>query len=128
MAYQFMKNIKPEKLNLDTNQAGFSELFVKSKDKHGVILLEDVVKMDLLDQYAENVIEYTSRFNCANSLSYAPANITGKYVVYPSYGDFPDAYFLRSYGKWWVERAAYQKEYMLQDLDPLSAEDYITIQ
>lgn len=105
-----------------------------------------MTKMHPVDQFACKLVNYTSRFNYTQSQSYAPQNITGRYVIYPSYGDFPDTYFLvcinstktvlidfsyynfqRSYGKWWINRVAHQIDYMPQDKDPLAAEDYITV-
>ncbi|RZC40330.1 F-box/LRR-repeat protein 4, partial [Asbolus verrucosus] len=83
--------------------------------------------MTNLEQYVESVINYTSKYNISFSISYAPENLVGKYVKYPSYGDFAETYILRSYGTWWKESEAYQQEYMPQEVDPLGAEDYITL-
>ncbi|XP_044272670.1 F-box/LRR-repeat protein 4-like isoform X2 [Tribolium madens] len=83
--------------------------------------------MNTWEQYAEKVINFTSRYNISFSISYAPDNLVGKYSKYPSYGDFPETYSLRSYGKWWKESEAHQREYMPQESDPLGAEDYVTL-
>ncbi|KAJ8923007.1 hypothetical protein NQ315_001555 [Exocentrus adspersus] len=90
--------------------------------------IETMLKMSHLEQYVSRVVNCTSRYNNSNSYSYAPINLVGKYVKYPSYGDFPEAYFLRSYGKWWKKSEAYQSEYRPQDLDRLGAEDYVTLE
>lgn len=60
-----------------------------------IVLIEKLLKrMVHLEQYVEKVIDYTSRFNNSNSIFFAPLNISGKYLKYPSYGDFPEAYCL----------------------------------
>lgn len=58
--------------------------------------IETRLKMSHLEQYVFRIVNYTSRYNNSNSYSYAPINLVGKYVKYPSYGDFPEAYFLVS--------------------------------
>lgn len=52
--------------------------------------------MQRLDQWAERVVNYTSKYNTELSVSYSPENVVGKYEKYPSYGDFPETYFLVS--------------------------------
>ncbi|XP_018566119.1 F-box/LRR-repeat protein 4 [Anoplophora glabripennis] len=90
--------------------------------------IETRLKMSHLEQYVFRVVNYTSRYNNSNSYSYAPINLVGKYVKYPSYGDFPEAYFLRSYGTWWKKSEGHQADYRPQDFDHLGAEDYITLE
>lgn len=50
--------------------------------------------MIFIEQFAETVLEYSSKYNSVMSISYAPENIPGKPVRYPNYGDFPDTYIL----------------------------------
>lgn len=50
--------------------------------------------MTFIEQYAESVLEYSSKYNSVMSISYAPENVTGKANRYPNYGDFPDTYIL----------------------------------
>ncbi|KAG5864732.1 hypothetical protein JTB14_034045 [Gonioctena quinquepunctata] len=89
--------------------------------------IENISKMGQWEYYVDAVIDYTSRYNYSNSYYYAPSNLVGKYEKYPLYGDFPEAYCLRSYGKWWGKSEGYQSNYRMQDFDPLGAEDYITL-
>lgn len=56
--------------------------------------LEDNYK--LTEYYVESVLDYTSRYNSPSSIGYAPENLVGKALRYPSYGDFPDTYTLVS--------------------------------
>lgn len=53
-------------------------------------------QMYFIEQFAESVIDYTSRYNNTVSVSYAPENIIGKPTKYPCYGDFPETYMLVS--------------------------------
>ncbi|XP_050296044.1 F-box/LRR-repeat protein 4 isoform X1 [Anthonomus grandis grandis] len=99
-----------------------------SSRETNIIPIEEVFKMRYLEQYVQTVVNYSSRYNNQCSYSYAPINLVGKYVKYPCYGDFPETYFLRSYGKWWKTSKASQKEYRPQDFDLLAAEDYVTLE
>ncbi|KAL3272525.1 hypothetical protein HHI36_014001 [Cryptolaemus montrouzieri] len=85
-------------------------------------------KCSELEQFADRVLEFTTRYNSRNQLSYGPGNLRGKYTKYPSYGDFPETYTLRCYGEWWkFSEATYQKPYMTNDVDPLGTEDFVTV-
>ncbi|CAG9853706.1 unnamed protein product [Phyllotreta striolata] len=84
--------------------------------------------MARLEFYVQSVLDYTSRYNYSTSLYYAPTNLIGEYEKYPTYGDFPEAYCLRTYGKWWKNSESYQPNYRPQDYDLLGAEDYVTVQ
>lgn len=53
-------------------------------------------QMQFIEQFAETVVDVTSKFNNAFSVSYAPENITGKPAIYPCYGDYPETYMLVS--------------------------------
>lgn len=53
-------------------------------------------KMHFIEQFAESVVDYTSKYNFRENVSYAPENITGKPMKYPAYGDFPETYMLVS--------------------------------
>lgn len=96
--------------------------------KEEFIPIENIFKMRYLEQYVQSVVNYSSRYNNQCNSSYAPINLKGKYGKYPFYGDFPDTYFLRSYGKWWKNSGLTQKEYRSQDFDLLDAEDYVTLE
>lgn len=90
--------------------------------------VENLLKMPYLEQYVQHVVSYSSRYNNSSSYSYAPINLVGKYGKYPSYGDFPEAYFLRSYGTWWKNSKSAQEDYRPQDFDLLAAEDFVTLE
>ncbi|CAH1115917.1 unnamed protein product [Phaedon cochleariae] len=104
----------------------FDATMEKTSDKYE--LIENLLDMTQSEYYVYKVLDYTSRYNYSNSYYYSPSNLVGKYEKYPAYGDFPEAYCLRSYGKWWKKSEGYQWNYSLQDFDPLGAEDYITLE
>ncbi|KAK4874419.1 hypothetical protein RN001_013779 [Aquatica leii] len=80
-----------------------------------------------IEQFVQSVLSYSSKYNSISSILYAPENLIGKPSKYPMYGDFPDTYLLRSYGKWWKESEAAQPEYMPHDVDPIPSEDFVTV-
>ncbi|XP_044759992.1 F-box/LRR-repeat protein 4 [Coccinella septempunctata] len=81
-----------------------------------------------LEQFASRVLEITNRYSSFNHVSYDPGNFCGKCTRYPAYGDFPETYALRKYGKWWkLTEANYQKPYRETDIDPLGVEDFVTV-
>lgn len=83
--------------------------------------------MEFLEQYADSVVSYSSRYNSTYSFSYSPDNLTGKARKYPQYGDFADTFMLRTYGKWWRESEAIQPNYMPQDSWEIESEDFVVV-
>ncbi|XP_017778667.1 PREDICTED: F-box/LRR-repeat protein 4 [Nicrophorus vespilloides] len=83
--------------------------------------------MEFLEQFADSVVDYSSRYNNCTSISYSPENVTGKPLKYPQYGDFPDTYILRTYGTWWKNSLGAQSEYVPQEVDSIESEDFITV-
>ncbi|CAH1967495.1 unnamed protein product [Acanthoscelides obtectus] len=96
--------------------------------KSDFVPAETLIKMYHLEQYVHVILDYTSRYNNSNSSYYSPFNLIGKYEIYPFYGDYPETYFLRSYGTWWKKSDSCQSNYRPQDFDPLGAEDYVTVE
>ncbi|KAF5269624.1 hypothetical protein FQR65_LT05963 [Abscondita terminalis] len=83
--------------------------------------------MTFIEQFVQSVLCYSSKYNSMSSILYAPENLIGKPSKYPMYGDFPDTYLLRTYGKWWKESEAAQPEYMSHDIDQIPSEDFVTV-
>ena len=54
----------------------------------------------LLEQYASQVLDFSTQYGSDRSFSYTAANCLGAYVKFPSYGDFPQTYVMRTYGRW----------------------------
>jgi hypothetical protein len=49
-----------------------------------------------MQQYVEEVLDFTSQYGCGGSISYTAHNLVGKPQIFPSYGDFPQAYVMVS--------------------------------
>lgn len=52
--------------------------------------------MRRIEQFVFCVLEYTAKYNCNRSVSYAPENLIGKPSQYPNYGDFINTYMVVS--------------------------------
>ena len=46
----------------------------------------------IIDQFVEEVSDFSSQYGSDGSLSYVASNIVGKPTLYPEYGDFSAAY------------------------------------
>lgn len=80
-----------------------------------------------VNQYASEVLDFSSQYGSDYSISYTALNITGRPSKYPDYGDFPETYALRTYGKWWENCPSSSKEFNVQNLPTLPSEDFIVI-
>ncbi|XP_028327282.1 F-box/LRR-repeat protein 4 isoform X2 [Gouania willdenowi] len=56
-----------------------------------------------VEQYAKEVLDFSSHYGSENSMSYTMWNLAGVPNVYPSSGDFTQTAVFRSYGKWWEQ-------------------------
>lgn len=66
-----------------------------SAKETAVIPIEELItNVCTWEQYAAEVIDYTSKCNITSITSYSPENIVGTYVLYPLYGDSPNTYTL----------------------------------
>jgi len=54
------------------------------------------VYLDLLHQFAEKVINFSSEYGTPESTSYVAANLAGQPKIYSNYGDFQEAFVLVS--------------------------------
>ncbi|KAL2084831.1 hypothetical protein ACEWY4_020349 [Coilia grayii] len=66
-----------------------------------------------LEQYAKEVLDFSSHYGSENSMSYTMWNLAGAPNVYPSSGDFTQTAVFRTYGHWWEQcpsaRAPYRR-------------------
>lgn len=53
----------------------------------------------IIDQYANNVTDYSSQYGGDNRISYTAFNLTGRPSKFPDYGDFPETYAMVIYFK-----------------------------
>lgn len=54
----------------------------------------------LLEQYASQVLDFSTQYGSDRSFSYTAANCLGVPSKFPNYGDFPQTFVTRSYGQW----------------------------
>lgn len=80
-----------------------------------------------VNQYASEVLDFSSQYGSDYSISYTALNITGRPSKYPDYGDFPETFALRTYGKWWENCPSSSKEFNVQNFPNLPSEDFIVI-
>lgn len=56
-----------------------------------------------VEQYAKEVVDFSSHYGSENSMSYTMWNLAGAPNVYPSSGDFTQTAVFRAYGTWWEQ-------------------------
>lgn len=49
-------------------------------------------KLVTINQYAQDVVDFSSQYGSDTSISYTAFNVTGKPSKYPDYGDFPETF------------------------------------
>lgn len=59
-----------------------------------------------VEQYAKEVLDFSSHYGSENSMSYTMWNLAGVPNVYPSSGDFTQTAVFRTYGTWWEQCAS----------------------
>ncbi|XP_053507569.1 F-box/LRR-repeat protein 4 isoform X1 [Ictalurus furcatus] len=75
----------------------------------GSTALPIVTKMEAeLDQYAKEVLDFSSHYGSEGSMSYTMWNAAGAPSVFPSSGDFTHTAVFRTYGRWWEDEHAKQ--------------------
>jgi len=56
---------------------------------------------DPIRQLAIKVVSFSSQYGGENSRTYGALNLVGNGNIFPSYGDYTQAFVLRTYGPWW---------------------------
>ncbi|KAG5856911.1 hypothetical protein ANANG_G00012940 [Anguilla anguilla] len=59
-----------------------------------------------VEQYAKEVLDFSSHYGSENSMSYTMWNLAGMPNVFPSSGDFTQTAVFRMYGTWWEQCAS----------------------
>ncbi len=62
---------------------------------------EDVILSNIVEQYAAQVLDFSSQYGSDRSFSYTAANCLGLPSKFPSYGDFPQTFVFRTFGNFW---------------------------
>lgn len=81
-----------------------------------------------VEQYVMNVLGFSSQYGSDVSISYTAYNITGKPSKFPEYGDFPQAFVMRTYGKWWSEAPSGLCTIMPQSVGKFDSQDFIDLE
>ncbi|XP_054898342.1 F-box/LRR-repeat protein 4 isoform X1 [Poeciliopsis prolifica] len=79
-----------------------------------------------VEQYAKEVLDFSSHYGSENSMSYTMWNLAGIPNVYPSSGDFTQTAVFRAYGKWWEQCASAPLTFR-RTPDGFHSQDYIEL-
>ncbi|CAG9811374.1 unnamed protein product [Chironomus riparius] len=83
----------------------------------------DDLEPQIISQYAQEVVDYSSCYGSHGTISYSALNICGRPCKYPSYGDFAECFSLRHYGP------IMDTEYSAIDAqDKITFHDFVVIQ
>ncbi|XP_067138506.1 F-box/LRR-repeat protein 4 isoform X2 [Centruroides vittatus] len=64
-----------------------------------------------IEQYVEEVKDFSSQYGSEGSISYTALNVVGEPNIFPKFGDYTQAFLLRTYGSWWLNSASLQKPF-----------------
>ncbi|XP_013143957.1 PREDICTED: F-box/LRR-repeat protein 4 [Papilio polytes] len=81
----------------------------------------------IIEQFVQNVEDFSSQYGSEISVSYTAFNLRGPPSNFPDYGDYPQAFVMRTYGKWWDEAPSVQEEYMPQNSRAIPSQDYVEV-
>ncbi|XP_015236302.1 PREDICTED: F-box/LRR-repeat protein 4 isoform X2 [Cyprinodon variegatus] len=79
-----------------------------------------------VEQYAKEVLDFSSHYGSENSMSYTMWNLAGVPNVYPSSGDFTQTAVFRAYGKWWEQCSSAPLPFR-RTPDSFHSQDYIEL-
>ncbi|EFN63767.1 F-box/LRR-repeat protein 4 [Camponotus floridanus] len=82
----------------------------------------------VIEQFVDNVYSFSSQYGNNISISYTAPNIIGPPSKFPEYGDFPQAFAMRTYGLWWDKAPSRSIDYMPQNNPDVVSQDYIDIE
>ncbi|XP_015183104.1 PREDICTED: F-box/LRR-repeat protein 4 [Polistes dominula] len=88
----------------------------------------DNKKIIFLEQFVDRVRSFSSQYGHDSSISYTAYNLTGSPSKFPDYGDFPQAFVMRTYGPWWNKAPSRLEDYMIQNNGSVISQDYIDLQ
>ncbi|XP_078050003.1 F box and leucine-rich-repeat gene 4 [Augochlora pura] len=81
-----------------------------------------------IEQYVKDVCDFSSQYGSNISISYTAYNIAGYPSKFPDYGDFPQAFVMRTYGPWWNKAPSRLIDYMPQNNEAVVSQDYIDLE
>lgn len=81
-----------------------------------------------VEQFVKDVCDFSSQYGSNISISYTAYNIAGNPSKFPDYGDFPQAFVMRTYGQWWDKAPSRLIDYMPQNNVNIVSQDYIDLE
>ncbi|KAL0268823.1 UNVERIFIED_CONTAM: hypothetical protein PYX00_010636 [Menopon gallinae] len=89
--------------------------------------IKEEEEIHFIQQFVNEVLDFSSQYGSDTSISYTAYNLTGKPSKFPDYGDFPQAFVMKTYGNWWKESPSYSLEYMPQNTPKIASNDYVDV-
>ncbi|KAJ1526764.1 hypothetical protein ONE63_008339 [Megalurothrips usitatus] len=94
-------------------------------------LIDTITKEDnevvFVEQFVSDIRDFSSQYGSDISISYTAYNLAGKPSKYPDYGDYPQAFVMRTYGRWWKEAPSGTREFMPQNQGTIVSQDFIDV-
>ncbi|XP_041979217.1 F-box/LRR-repeat protein 4 [Aricia agestis] len=87
----------------------------------------DEKQSPVIEQYVETVEDFSSQYGSEISVSYTAFNLRGPPSNFPDYGDYPQAFVMRTYGTWWDEAPSVQKDFMPQNSNNIPSQDFVEV-
>ncbi|XP_049873276.1 F-box/LRR-repeat protein 4 [Pectinophora gossypiella] len=89
---------------------------------------EEIVREpQIIEQFVQNVEDFSSQYGSEISVSYTAFNLRGPPSNFPDYGDYPQAFVMRTYGTWWEEAPSAQEDYMPQNSSSIGSQDFVEV-
>ncbi|XP_072949075.1 F-box/LRR-repeat protein 4 [Epargyreus clarus] len=88
---------------------------------------DEETESQIIEQFVQNVEDFSSQYGSEISASYTACNLRGPPSNFPDYGDYPQAFVMRTYGTWWDEAPSVQREYMPQNADAICSQDFVEV-
>ncbi|KAI5635035.1 f-box-like domain-containing protein [Phthorimaea operculella] len=88
---------------------------------------EEEREPQIIEQFVQNVEDFSSQYGSEISVSYTAFNLRGPPSNFPDYGDYPQAFVMRTYGTWWEEAPSAQEDYMPQNSSTIGSQDFVEV-
>ncbi|KAJ0176757.1 hypothetical protein K1T71_007936 [Dendrolimus kikuchii] len=89
--------------------------------------VDDEQEQQILEQFVQNVEDFSSQYGSEISVSYTACNLRGPPSNFPDYGDYPQAFVMRTYGTWWEEAPSAMDDYMPQNSSSITSQDFVEV-
>ncbi|CAB3261282.1 unnamed protein product [Arctia plantaginis] len=89
--------------------------------------VDDEKEQQIIEQFVHHVEDFSSQYGSEISVSYTAFNLRGPPSNFPDYGDYPQAFVMRTYGTWWEEAPSAQEDYMPQNANAITSQDFVEV-